>query len=72
MKDAEARKMRLNFQVFRGLLVTWNQLFRQAADFASEIGRERVVNISHSEDHNNAVVVVWYWQDEKYPTQTAK
>jgi hypothetical protein len=40
-------------------------LFQQASDFANSIGRENVLNISHSCDgHNRGVVTVWYWQEE--------
>jgi hypothetical protein len=44
-----------------GLLVPWDDLFAQAADFATKAGRERVIGISHSADHNQGVVTVWYW-----------
>jgi hypothetical protein len=47
------------FKVFRGSLTTWNELFRQAADFASGIGPDRVIGISHSADHSDGVVTVW-------------
>jgi hypothetical protein len=33
-------------------------LFRESADFATEIGPDRVLSISHSSD---GVVTVWYW-----------
>lgn len=58
-------KSRLEYQIFRGVLSTWDDLFRQAADFANELGPERVVSISHSEDRNDGVVAVWYWEDER-------
>ena len=50
------------FEIFKGMLVTWDKLFQEAADFTSEIGPERVIGISHSEDHNEGVVTVWYWE----------
>jgi hypothetical protein len=43
-------------------MATWNQLFQEAADFATSIGRDRLIGISHSEDHNDGVVTVWYWE----------
>lgn len=48
------------FEVFRGSLVTWHTLFERAADFASSIGADRVISISHSCDRSDAVVTVWY------------
>ena len=49
------------FQVFRGIMTSWPALFQQAADFATQLGRERVITISHSEDQQDGVVAVWYW-----------
>jgi len=49
------------FRIFRGMLVTWERLFSDAAQFASEVGSERLISISHSEDNGDGVVVVWYW-----------
>ncbi len=54
----------LAYRIFRGTLATWDDLFTRAAGFASEIGPERVVNISHSADHSDGVVTVWYWAAE--------
>jgi hypothetical protein len=53
--------MRVEFQTFRGTLTTWKTLFREAADFASRIGKEDLISISHSEDRGDGVVTVWYW-----------
>ena len=54
--------MRVAFAVFRGTMATWNQLFAEAADFATTVGQDRLINISHSEDANEGVVTVWYWE----------
>lgn len=60
--------MRCCFKVFRGLLKTWNNLFLEAADFTTTLGPERLITVSHSEDHNEAVITVWYWgTPEKCP-----
>lgn len=52
---------KVEFRVFRGVLASWEQLFSDAAAFATEIGPLKLVNISHSEDENEGVVTVWYW-----------
>ena len=54
--------MRVQFVVFRGIMATWNTLFQQAADFATDIGKDRLIGISHSADNNEGVVTVWYWE----------
>ncbi|MDQ3440032.1 MAG: hypothetical protein M3478_06740 [Planctomycetota bacterium] len=53
--------MGATYRIFRGSLVSWDQLLQEAAEFASSIGKDRMISISHSEDANDGVVVVWYW-----------
>lgn len=53
--------MSVQFQVFRGVWSSFEALFSQAAEFASALGPERLISISHSEDENDGVVTVWYW-----------
>ena len=53
--------MRVQYKVFRGVLASWEQLFANAARFASDVGPDRLISISHSSDHNDGVVTVWYW-----------
>lgn len=55
--------MRLEYSVFRGVWASFDELFSDAAAFATSIGRDRVVSISHSEDKDDGVVTVWYWAD---------
>ncbi len=52
---------RATFRFFRDSRISWEGLFQRAAAFASKLGPERVISISHSSDANNGVVVVWYW-----------
>lgn len=54
--------MQMKFKKFSALIKSWNAVFQEAADFATELGRDRVVSISHSEDRNEAIVTVWYWE----------
>lgn len=51
----------VEFEVYRGTWASWEELFRRAAMFASSIGKDRVISISHSEDKDDGVVTVWYW-----------
>jgi hypothetical protein len=37
------------------------RLFAEAAAFATQVGRERRISISHSEDQATGVVTAWYW-----------
>lgn len=49
------------YRRFRGTFSSWDSLLSQAAEFATSIGPERLITISHSEDNDDGVVVVWYW-----------
>ncbi|MFH5803014.1 hypothetical protein [Alienimonas sp. DA493] len=53
--------MTVQFRLFRSSMSSWETLFQEAADFATSVGREHVISISHSEDQNDGVVTVWYW-----------
>jgi hypothetical protein len=58
---------RVHFKVFRSSFSSWETLFREAADFASTVPTDRLISISHSEDQNEGVVSVWYWDDGPLP-----
>ena len=40
---------------------SWEKLFQDASDFASKVGPERLISISHSAHSTDGVVTVWYW-----------
>ena len=54
-------KSKVECKLFRGLLKSWEKLFKEASEFASGVGKERLISISHSEDQEQGVVTVWYW-----------
>ena len=52
------------FEIIRGgLFSTWNELCEEAAQFVTNVGPADLISISHSEDKNDAVIVVWYWKE---------
>jgi len=53
--------MQVRFQIFRSTTRPWEQLFGDAAKFATAIGLERLIGISHSQESTIGVVTVWYW-----------
>jgi len=53
----------VKFEVFRGVMASWPELFQQAADFANQLKRDQLITISHSEDKEDGVIAVWYWGD---------
>ena len=57
------RRPVVRFEVFRGIMATWPELFERAAEFATQLGRDRLITIAHSEDKDDGVIAVWYWDD---------
>ena len=58
-----SNRLAVRFKMFRGTIATWDELFAEAAAFATTVDRERLITISHSEDQQDGVVAVWYWAD---------
>jgi hypothetical protein len=56
-------KKKVEFKMFRGTFTSWERLFENAAQFATQLGPERIISISQSEDQSDGVVVVWYWSE---------
>jgi hypothetical protein len=56
------RPARVAYKLFRGTFASWESLFSDTAEFATALGRERLISISHSEDNDEGVVTVWYWK----------
>jgi hypothetical protein len=54
--------MSVRFKIFKSSTKSWATLCEEAAAFASEYGRDRLINMSVSEDHGKGVIVVWYWE----------
>jgi len=54
--------VQVKFEIFRSHTKSWAKLCADAAAFASEQGRDRLINVSVSEDQNEGVIVVWYWE----------
>jgi hypothetical protein len=53
----------VKFEVFRSPISSWEKLFEAASLFASKIGKENVINISHSWGVAEGIVTVWHWAE---------
>jgi hypothetical protein len=54
--------MQVCFKVFRSdRFESRVGLYKKVAEFASLVGPERLINISHSDGDTGRVAVVWYW-----------
>ena len=56
--------MKVFFQVFRrGWIESLDSLYSRAAEFASQVGPQRLINIS-TYGPGTSAVTVWYWGGE--------
>jgi hypothetical protein len=53
---------RAGSRVFRSSFKSWTSICGEVTEFLSELGRDRVIAVSHSSDHLEGVVIVWYWE----------
>jgi hypothetical protein len=53
--------LQIKFKKFKAIVKSWDTVFQEAAEFATTVGPDRVVSISHSSDHGESIVTVWYW-----------
>ncbi len=53
--------MRVLCKHFKATFKSWDRLFMQAADFATTVGPDRLISVSHSHYHSEGIVTVWYW-----------
>jgi hypothetical protein len=61
--------LRVTFKAFDSKMASREKLFRAAAEYASQIGPDRLITMSHSEDRDNIVITIWYWTDEPEGTE---
>lgn len=55
--------MQVRYKFFKSAFKSWDAMHEEVAEFATKIGKERLISISHSEDHNEGVITVWYWSE---------
>jgi hypothetical protein len=60
--DEETAMKRASYRMFSSYTKSWETLFDEVARFLSELGRERVISVSHSADSGQGVVAVWFWE----------
>ncbi len=62
--------MTVQFRIFESSSKSWTTLVSEASDFATEVGKERLINISVAASGGTdmlgvggtGVIVVWYWE----------
>jgi hypothetical protein len=61
---AKEAAVQVKHQLFKSFFKSWDSLCDEAAAFASEVGRDRLINISvaQAESGGKGVIFVWYWE----------
>lgn len=63
--------MHVAFRHFESTMKSWESMFTEAAAFATEVGKDRLIGLSHSHGGGqevfgaggSGVVTVWYWSE---------
>jgi hypothetical protein len=53
--------MTVQSKIFRSTFSSWESMCEEAGQFATSVGRELLISISHSHEHGQGVIIVWYW-----------
>jgi hypothetical protein len=61
--------MRVLHKTFENQLATRQRVLQKAAEFATQLGPERLINITHSEVDRDFIVTIWYWDGEPVKKQ---
>jgi len=62
--------MRVQYRIFESATRSWEDLCDEAAEFASGVGRDKLINLSVAASGGTegfglagrGVIVVWYWE----------
>jgi len=56
--------MQVRHKLFQSAFKSWDLLCEEAAEFATGIGRERLITISvnQAETGGKGLIFVWYWE----------
>ena len=56
-----------HYKIFRSHYETWDIMAQQVSEFLSTLGPGRVIGVSHSQESQLGVIIVWYWEVEQTP-----
>lgn len=55
---------RANYRILRSAFDSWDAMASQVAEALTILGPERVIGVSHSQEGQTAVIIVWFWDDD--------
>jgi hypothetical protein len=54
--------MKARFKIYRSSWDSWETMCTQVAELLTDLGPNRVIGVSQSDDNNEGVLTVWYWE----------
>ena len=54
-------RMTVQSKIFKSTFHSWAEMCQEVGEFATSIGREHLITISHSAYASEGVIIVWYW-----------
>jgi hypothetical protein len=54
--------VQVRHRLFRSTIKSWEKLCQEAAEFATTVGKDRLINISVAQGDTGGVIFVWYWE----------
>jgi hypothetical protein len=59
--------MKVEYKVVKSAFKSWETLFKEAAEVASSVGPDRLINITSLLSGGEGVITVWYWSFDGEP-----
>lgn len=60
--------MKVRFKIFTSQFASHEKVFERVTEFATQLGRDKLISISHSEDKGSLTATVWYWGEDEERT----
>jgi hypothetical protein len=54
--------MTARYKLFRSSFQSWDAMCEEVATFLTELGPDRVIGVSQSQESTLGVLTVWYWE----------
>jgi hypothetical protein len=54
--------IRASHKVFKSSFDSWEKMASQVTAFLATLGPGKVIGVSHSQESQHGVMIVWYWE----------
>jgi len=60
--------IRASYKVFKSSFDSWEKMAHQVTEFLTTLGPGKVIGVSHSQENQHGVMIVWYWDVDSTET----